>query len=139
LAIWAAIAALMGVGLARLEIDTSTSSFLDRGDPAAAGEVPIGQEFFSLGLAQHGEGQVGIFALEQFGEETIALVDESQAIVFPYPAEIEIQGILEAVDPLAKPGEEDPPAGGGGDLIVCPTSFPLRCERPRNPGDPQGV
>ena len=31
-----AIAALMGVGLSRLQVDTSTSSFLDRGDPAWA-------------------------------------------------------------------------------------------------------
>jgi predicted RND superfamily exporter protein len=34
LGVWLAIAAITGVGLARLEIDTSTSSFLDRDAPA---------------------------------------------------------------------------------------------------------
>ena len=34
--VWAVIAAIFGVGLFRLEIDTSTSSFLDREDPAWA-------------------------------------------------------------------------------------------------------
>ena len=56
LAFWVAWLGLACVGVARLEIDTSTASFLDRGDPAwqvyqESVETFGGDEFIAIGLA----------------------------------------------------------------------------------------
>ena len=53
---WLAIAALAGAGIARLEIDTATSSFLDRSDPA--------WHFYQESLARYGGDEFVTIAVE---------------------------------------------------------------------------